>query len=600
MLANILLNIHNPSTDYDDDDDDNRNIHIKQINTTIMTAQDIQVPDQVQWVPSSDIPDGDAPVIVAGTTADSGDPVQVARCVSDSGTEIGTASTISGTGEALFGYFGAAVAMSQYDLLVATGSVSWVSAQDGIVPSGAVPAGKDALDRMIFVARVIVDGVGVPAKLIAQFRGAFAGWGEKEYIRRAYEVLCVCGEAGEEGAQDQQQQAQEDVTVPPEQSELTDTHELDELNDPRREEADADLPEGLSWCYAFDGATFDNAVSAGCGGDGRAMHVARGSEERELACGVLRVGETYASIPYYKIGSKHDKYEILVNEGGVPLKWVAASCGDVPDAAVRAGTDVTGAPIWVARCVIKGERVAGKLVTWTKRAYAALDGVEYTRKKYEVLCIAEEGEEEQEEDVQQLEDVDPPVDERCETVSAQLPDGLEWQSFHDGEIPPCAVVVDASTTTTDGEQQQQQKEETFVARAAEEHELVPGGVRRGQAAVVPYYGLAEDADWYDVLVHVGDAVPLFWVPASDGEIPEGAVQAGVVSSSDDNEPIFVARAVTGQGCYAAGKIAQNAGTMFYVDQEQRGEAQASEYEVLCAGEAAAEMDGAVQAVSGQE
>lgn len=563
-----------------------------------MTAQDIHVPDQVQWIPASDVSEENA-VVVTGTAPDGGESVQVARCVSESGTEVGTASTLAGSAEALYGYFGAAVAMSSYELLVATGPVAWVAAQDGAVPSGAVPAGKDGLGRLIYVARVVVDGVGVPAKLIKQFRGAFAGWGEKEYIRRQYEVFCVVGDEGEESGEEAQHEPQEDVTVPPENSQLTDTHELDELDDPRREEADADLPEGLSWCYATDGSTFDNAVSAGCDADGRAMHVARGSEERELACGVLRVGETYASIPYYKIGSKHDRYEVLVNEGSVPLKWVAASCGDVPDNAIRAGTDVTDAPIWVARCVVKGECVAGKLVTWTKRAYAALDGIEYTRKKYEVLCVAEEGqdvEQDEEQDLQQLEDIDPPVDERKDLVSEQLPDGLEWQSFHDGEVPACAVVVDSAGT----DQQQQQQDQTFVARAAEEHELVPGGVRHGQAAVVPYYGLAEDAEWYDVLVNVENAVPLFWVPGCDGEIPDGAVQAGLVSSSGDNEAIFVARAVGAHGRYAAGKIAQNAGTMFYVDDEERSEKQASDYEVLCAGEAAAEIEGAVQVVSAQE
>lgn len=528
---------------------------------------DLQLPEGLQWVRNSEANESDG--VVTGTD-ESGSALLVSRVTK--GSEVGTASVIVGTDTAKMGYYGKAHSISSYELLVATtATVRWVAGSDGEIPSGAVAAGLDGHKRTIYISRVRIGSVVVASKLIGQFRGAFAGWNEFEYIRRTYEVLCLC-ENEDEGINVHEVVENENI-------ELGDNH-TGELDDKRKE--GIEVPEGLAWRYAEDGNSFDNAVkSSDVDEEGRELHVVRGSEKRELTSGVLRVGEACASIPSYSFGYKHECYEVLVNEGGVPLKWEPATNGELPDKAVQAGAENNGEPIWVARCEIDGAWVPGKLVPRTRRAYAAKDGIEYSRFNYEVLCVAGEGEDTSDRHVQaEISDEDYFADARLDNIPTV--DGLEWVNCRDGVVPPYAIVLD-------GEADQRQ----FVARVFEENEIATGSVSMGKSAVVPYFQIAESNERYQVLVKNGVAeVPFFWVPISGANVPECALFAGI---SSNGEKIMASR-VKIEGCdhcLPAKYRAARSGAYYAHDGKEE---LSTEFEVLCVGDEAGSLDGAVRAI----
>lgn len=526
-----------------------------------------ELPEGISWTPGGEASEEDG--VIAGVNEE-GQEVRVARVAQDN--ERGVASLISGSGEAHLGFFGKAVVSAEFDILVASTSVKWVFATNGEIPEGAIPAGNDEHGDIIFVARVVIKGCAFPAKLLARFHGAFAAFNMLEWFRRHYEVLCICSE--EDAV---------DPTAPPDVGDLTDSHGDHDLNDERRDQVP--VPDGLAWRYAEDGDTFDEAVSAGEDSCARAMHVVRGSEELELASGDLNVGECTASIPYYGIGSKHDQYEVLVNEGEVPLVWIRASFGKLPRNPVPSGVNRKGELMYVARIDIEGDVIPGKLNVTKKRAYAARDGREYVRAKYEVLCLDdgegawEDGEDECEDGGSDPIDVDGCGEDERKSQVPEL-DGLEWIGAIDGKVPDGAVVVGGKGGCR-----------LFVARASEENELVIGGVRKDAPAGMPYYSENIDCPAYEVLTVTGDDVPLFWVPACGGEVPEGAVQGGLSTTGD---AIYVARA--NPECpdhYAAGKVRAGFDRGYFAHEDD--EVGLEEYEVLTYGEEAECLDGATRA-----
>lgn len=535
--------------------------------------EQLQLPEGLEWVAGGDANEEEC---VATGTDDDGNALYVAR--GRSGEETGTACLVSGASEVLMGFFGKLLTVEDYDVLHCTSAaVHWVPAHDGELPDGAVPVGTDEKKRIIYVARVRIGDIVLPAKLITKFHGAFCGWGVLEYLRRKYEVLCVCEDEGDAV----------DVHSPPESNDeidLSDGHDAGELGDARADDVPA--TDGLAWCYAADGDTVDNAVTCGEDKEGRMLTVVRGSEEWELAPGCLRIGEACASIPYYKLGSKHEVYEVLVNEGEIALKWVKAKCGEVPDNAVAGGVNRKGEIMYVARANIQGVWTPGKLNVSTKRAYAAQDGCEFTRKKYEVLCVADgeddTGEEhdaaEEEEEQDDEDNID--NDERCASVPVN--DGCEWTTCKDGDVPSGAVVID-------GEDDKQM----CVARSSEEEELVCGGVCKGESAAVPYYGAAIDCEQYQCLVvNAPDDCPVFWVPIAASDLPDSAMQCGVANSE---ERIFVCRAkVSDKETYSAGKLSEGSGSGYFACDDE--EVAAEEFEILCCGADAEGLDGATPAI----
>ena len=88
----------------------------------------------------------------------------------------------------------------------------------------------------------------------------------------------------------------------------------------------------------------------------------------------------------------------------------------------------------------------------------------------------------------------------------------------------------------------------YVARVNHEGSLIPGKFHeRNSVAYIPYGGQELNyTDNYEVLTGGG----LFWVEAKNGELPEGAFQAGHKANGD---PLYVAKAKI-NGADAVGKF----------------------------------------------
>lgn len=100
-----------------------------------------------------------------------------------------------------------------------------------------------------------------------------------------------------------------------------------------------------------------------------------------------------------------------------------------------------------------------------------------------------------------------------------------WVEATNGAIPPGAA---ANGQEADGES-------LFVARANLNGGVHPGKVRGAfGAANIPYGGSEVKVNPYEVLMNPGN-----WVPASGGQVPDGAVDFG---READGTPLFVARA----------------------------------------------------------
>lgn len=122
-------------------------------------------------------------------------------------------------------------------------------------------------------------------------------------------------------------------------------------------------------------------------------------------------------------------------------------------------------------------------------------------------------------------------------ASAIAPEAsAQWAPACDGQIPPQAVSVG---TATDGAA-------LYLARVDYMGGRQPGKVRHGvPVAHFSYAGKTVEARCYEVFTGHGS-----WVRASNGWVPQGALQVGRES---DGSPLYAARAYT-QGSLQIGKV----------------------------------------------
>ncbi|XP_044734499.1 uncharacterized protein LOC123296873 isoform X1 [Chrysoperla carnea] len=135
-----------------------------------------------------------------------------------------------------------------------------------------------------------------------------------------------------------------------------------------------------------------------------------------------------------------------------------------------------------------------------------------------------------------------------------------WVPAKSGEVPPTAV-----------QGGQDNGEPLYVARAPHEGALIPGKlVASHGVAYVAWGGAEHGKEEYEVLCDCACS----WVPASGGQVPEGAVPGG---QTEDGEPLFVGR-VEHNGSLTVGKV-QSSHSVLYIPYggEELG---FSDYEVL--------------------
>ncbi|XP_044734516.1 uncharacterized protein LOC123296873 isoform X3 [Chrysoperla carnea] len=157
------------------------------------------------------------------------------------------------------------------------------------------------------------------------------------------------------------------------------------------------------------------------------------------------------------------------------------------------------------------------------------------------------------------------VDAQPSAPSAPAPSGggsgaVCWVPAKSGEVPPTAV-----------QGGQDNGEPLYVARAPHEGALIPGKlVASHGVAYVAWGGAEHGKEEYEVLCDCACS----WVPASGGQVPEGAVPGG---QTEDGEPLFVGR-VEHNGSLTVGKV-QSSHSVLYIPYggEELG---FSDYEVL--------------------
>ncbi len=114
--------------------------------------------------------------------------------------------------------------------------------------------------------------------------------------------------------------------------------------------------------------------------------------------------------------------------------------------------------------------------------------------------------------------------------------GPQWKSACGGKVPQGAVGAGLEADGT----------KLFVARAKYKKGLHPGKVRPAfGAANIPWGGNEDKVKCYEVFVGQGA-----WAPASDGNIPEGAIKAG---NEENGTPLYIARAYLNGGLHP-GKV----------------------------------------------
>lgn len=485
------------------------------------------------------------------------------------------------------------------------------------------------------MARVEIDGVKYPAKLVPRLRGGFVACKGKALFRTSYTVLVVydgnvkngagSGTANQQGEDDEEKEEQVDFTEYANQVHVPSglswhpvlDGDMDGINPDHLVTAENNCRintithSHLCIARAFDPSSSSTVPSSSSGNNNKSEYY---PVCPELSSGCVRPDGATAEVGHAQnTCATHSRYEMLLfnDEGDTRLKWkhagqgVKASDGDggddssneeeeekpregmLPHGAVQAGVNEKGEKVYVARARIDGRFVPGKV-------------------RVPLKSEKPEGEEENEEDEQQQLPVAhfavdghsyerkryavlcivplPPSaiaekkgegnnDDAERKAQVKVPDGLLWAPSQDGIVPDNAVVFELGSSSSSSDNKRM-----FVARASLPRELAPGGVATGQSCVVPYFGKIPESQRYDVLTtDPAVNVPLLWVHAKGGEFPDGAVQAGVSNKGDQ---IFVARGVPNdENVYRVGKFRTGFRNAFVAGDAK--EKSVFRYDVLC-------------------
>jgi len=90
-------------------------------------------------------------------------------------------------GRCNIGWGGSEIVMSDYQVLVARGSLNWVPARQGYVPTNAVQGGDNGDGTPLYVCQINYRGGTHPGKIVG--RNCNIGWGGREVVSPFYNVL---------------------------------------------------------------------------------------------------------------------------------------------------------------------------------------------------------------------------------------------------------------------------------------------------------------------------------------------------------------------------------------------------------------------------
>ncbi|XP_055606537.1 uncharacterized protein LOC129754466 [Uranotaenia lowii] len=181
-----------------------------------------------------------------------------------------------------------------------------------------------------------------------------------------------------------------------------------------------------------------------------------------------------------------------MNAGYNWMPW--SSHQGIPPAAVYAGNDQDGSPIYIGRAFHDGDQLPAKVIPSKQAAYVSHNGMEIFKSHFEVLSGT----------------------------------GFTWIHSSNGHVPSGAVLCGNTVTG----------EPLYIGRTHHEGSLTPGKIHRSHGCLyIPFGGAEQSFLQYEVLVGQQRST---WSHCSAGApLPPGAILAG---NDSDHSPIYVGRA----------------------------------------------------------
>lgn len=268
------------------------------------------------------------------------------------------------------GWGGKEVLLSRYEVMTERGGLRfhWIDARNGAVPRGAVPGGDEG-GRPLYVCRASYQNGMHPGKLFGSFCNI--GWGGREVTVSEYQVMVSVGPVE---APPNRQPAPPPVATRPPPPPV--------LHVPQAQQPSAPAPAvagRIGWVPVRDGRVPNEAVSGG-EVDGTPFHVCRAPHG-----GGLHPGKQFKGVCYVGWGGKEigfREYEVMIESGGPPLRWIDARSGSVPSGAIVGGNEGSQ-PLYVCRANYRNSMHPGKLVG--QNCNIGLGGKELTYPDYQVL-----------------------------------------------------------------------------------------------------------------------------------------------------------------------------------------------------------------------
>ncbi|KAL5273901.1 hypothetical protein ACFFRR_000579 [Megaselia abdita] len=267
------------------------------------------------------------------------------------------------------------------------------------------------------------------------------------------------------------------------------------------------------------------AVVAGHDSDGALIYVARAYHSGDVLPAKYVPDRQEAYVPFGGQEVRKNDIEVLV---GTNFGWAPASCGSVPELAVRCGTTSDGEPLYVGRGHWESSLTPGKIHPSHGCLYLPYGGQEQRMDNYEVLVERE-----------------------------------QWVQCDINSIPPNAFPAGHDSDGTP----------IFVGRAYHSGDMLPAKVvPTKNKAYVAFGGVEHEK--YDIEVLTGGGC-LHWVSGGNGYVPPNAIEAG---NTSDGEPLYIGRGHY-HGSLTPGKVHPSHGCLYipYGGAEHR----LSDYEVLC-------------------
>lgn len=244
-------------------------------------------------------------------------------------------------------------------LTLESGNLEWDPARDGAVPLDAIVAATNTDGSVTYVGRGTVAAELVPGKVVQSHGVCYVGTAWKEHSLKENEVL----------VSDESINISEDAPLPGAEH--------------------VTITAVLKW-VTFEGTVPGYASHAGRRYNGEVLGVARAvMPNGELTGGKFHVKDKNASIPWG--GGEHvaEKFQVLSLEFG-KLEWEPARDGEVPKAAIVAGTNSDGSRAYVGRGTMAGEVIPGKVVPSHGCCYVCTARKEHSLKAYDVLISSGE------------------------------------------------------------------------------------------------------------------------------------------------------------------------------------------------------------------